>query len=269
MINSNPTMKWKWIPGLFVALSLAACNNGKVIQLEQQLDELQTQFEAVVAERDQLQQKVADLEGEIERLRNSDQALYSEAMQLKSTKRYSEAEAVLQKLLQSYPRSSLAARAKQEIGVLRRLIQDQAIAEAGFSLKELRSYWRSSADTLQAQSLLIPEIRFKLVNTSGTPIKDLQIKAVYHIVGDDGSKEKLGEGWKIIAGLSDAPLEEGVSQEVWLPSDTGYVDNGSMNTLNIMLGKAPRTVADLYYRKEMGEWVKFRTMEVKQEFMYR
>ena len=137
--------------------------------------------------------------------------------------------------------------------------------DAPFRVSEVRSGWRRSPNVLGGTALLVPEVRFMLLNDQGVDIARLSVQAEFFIRHEDGILERLGTDTAYVVGSGDLPLRPRVQEEVRLESGVGYVDNDAPIVRRIKLNDPPATLVEMYFRTD-GEWIRFLSLDVGTSF---
>ena len=246
-------------------LLLAACNHAALVhKLQGQVSSLQAQLTTVTAQRDQLRRQIVHLQAQVDGLNNAPQDLYASAVHLAVAGHLRSATTRLTHLLAEYPHGPLTRQADAELAALRQKESQAAQARAGFVIKNLSSYWKTSVDTLNQQSLVVPKIRFEVVNVSGGTIHSLAFRAVFYRLHRGGLRERLGSATDQVAGLGSSSLHAQVEVAAWLTDDTGYTDPTGLFTMGILAGSGPKVVATLSYQRQSlgGSWIPLQQVPV-------
>jgi hypothetical protein len=141
----------------------------------------------------------------------------------------------------------------------------RAIVDAPFRVSEVRSGWTRAPNVLGGTALVVPEVRFMLLNDQNVDIARLSIQAEFFIRRESGVLERFGSDTTYVVGSSDLPLRPGVQEEVRVKSGVGYVDNGAPVVRNIKRGSPPPTLVEMYFRTDR-DWIRFLSFDIDRSY---
>lgn len=174
------------------------------------------------------------------------------------------AETLYKRVIELYGNTAAAAGARDGLANLAMLKAQEAAMLAGFLLEDVRTFWTNERSF--GQSLIVPEVRFKIRPSGSEPISYLQLMAVFSLETDSGL-EQLGDATKYIVGSTDVPIPAGTRKEAWLTSGVGYVETNIAVGLRFLQGNAPDTRVDLYYKTNFrDDWTHFSQLPVSKDF---
>lgn len=136
MLTSRRLLPLALLTGLLVVL-LAACSNGKVTELQSQVDQLTSKTQALQSQNQDLQGKndalakqITDLKAQVADLSLTEANLYAQAQGALKKNDLDTAEATLKKLLDRYPNGTNAATAKADLATITEKRADKVLGQA-------------------------------------------------------------------------------------------------------------------------------------------